>query len=227
MYFGVFVLLLVTGLIYFGLAQNVLDRLKMNDKAALVFVGLLIVGSFIDLVVYRNGIDVIINIGGAIIPLILVVYIISRAKNTQERTRAGLSVIGTTAVLYLIIKMFQFEEGHTVIDIMYVFPIVAAVIAYILGRSRRSAFIGGITSVLLLDIIYLIELIVRGMPGRVHIGGAGMFDIIIFSGIAALIIAELVGEVRERMAGGSAVEKEEEVTEKVVLETDDGGEENE
>jgi hypothetical protein len=36
----------------------------------------------------------------------------------------------------------------------------------------------------------------------VHIGGAGAFDSLILAGILAVLLAELVGETRERLQGG-------------------------
>ena len=44
---GMIVLIVVSALIYFGLAQRVLDRMKLSDKGALIVVAALIVGSFI------------------------------------------------------------------------------------------------------------------------------------------------------------------------------------
>ena len=35
-----------------------------------------------------------------------------------------------------------------------------------------------------------------------HIGGAGAFDSLILAGILAVLLAELVGETRERLQGG-------------------------
>ncbi|MDF2875733.1 MAG: hypothetical protein K0R22_2416, partial [Sporomusa sp.] len=41
-----------------------------------------------------------------------------------------------------------------------------------------------------------------GIPGTTAIGGAGAFDVTIIAGIVAVMIAELVGETREKLQGG-------------------------
>jgi uncharacterized membrane protein len=200
--FGVVLLMVVAGLIFFGLFQNVLDRMKLNDKEALLFLGLMIVGSFIDIPITKGFRDISVNVGGALVPLGLAIYILSRAKSPHEWQRAVLSALGTGLVLFVLVKTFKFEEGHTVIDPQYIFAIVAAVVAYILGRSRRSAFIGGIIGVLFLDIGYLIEALFNGNPIQLNVGGAGIFDVVILSGVLAVLLAEVFGETMESVQGG-------------------------
>lgn len=46
---GMVALLVIGVLIYFGLAQRILDRMRLTDKQALLFIGAVIVGSFIDI----------------------------------------------------------------------------------------------------------------------------------------------------------------------------------
>ncbi|MGE5397213.1 MAG: hypothetical protein ACM3MK_06705, partial [Chitinophagales bacterium] len=43
-------------------------------------------------------------------------------------------------------------------------------------------------------------------PGLVHLGGAGAFDVLILSGILAVLLAEGIGELLERLQGGPQVE---------------------
>ena len=37
-----------------------------------------------------------------------------------------------------------------------------------------------------------------------HIGGAGIFDSIVLAGLVAVLLAEILGETRERLQGGPA-----------------------
>ena len=46
---GIIALLVVSILIYFGVAHRVLDRMRLSDKAALAIIAAIIVGSFIDI----------------------------------------------------------------------------------------------------------------------------------------------------------------------------------
>lgn len=83
-------LLVVTGILFlFGLGHNILDRMRLNDKAALFFMAGILVGSFIPNIPLGNRVSI--NIGGAIIPLVLAIYVFSKAGTTKERIRSYLS----------------------------------------------------------------------------------------------------------------------------------------
>ena len=71
---------------------------------------------------------------------------------------------------------------------------------YLAGRSRRTAFIAGVGAIVLNDIFTRIELFARGAKSNLTIGGAGIFDATLVSGLIALGLAELVGEIRERIS---------------------------
>jgi hypothetical protein len=87
-------------------------------------------------------------------------------------------------------------------DIIYIYPIVAGIIAYAVGRSRRAAWVAATMGVLFADVIHGARLAAGTAAGVVSFGGAGAFDVVILSGILAVLLAEIVGEVRERMQGG-------------------------
>lgn len=202
---GVIVLLAISILIYFGIADRVLDRLRLSDKGAFLVIAALIIGSFIDIPLFRGNIDITLNVGGAIVPIALSIYLLSKAGTSKEKTRAMVGALLTGVIIYLIgsVLMGQgHDEFNAIIDPIYIYPLVGGSIAYIAGRSRRAAFIAATIGVLLLDIFHLIYLITTRIPGTVHIGGAGAFDSIVLSGIIAVMLAELIGEGRERLQGG-------------------------
>jgi hypothetical protein len=87
-------------------------------------------------------------------------------------------------------------------DVTYFYAIVSGLVAYLAGRSRRSAFIAGTMGIIIGDFVHLFQLYYGGIPGRADIGGAGAFDATVIAGIVAVMIAELVGETRERLQGG-------------------------
>lgn len=202
---GVIILLALSILIYFGVADRVLDRMRLSDKGAFLVIAALIIGSFIDIPLYRGNIDVTLNIGGGIVPLAMSVYLLSKAGTSKEKIRAVVGAILTGVIIYFIGSVLMGpgrDEFSMVIDPIYIYPLVAGTIAYIAGRSRRAAFIAATIGVLLLDIFHLVYLITTRIPGTVHIGGAGAFDSIVLSGILAVMLAEIIGEGRERLQGG-------------------------
>ncbi|TYO95563.1 DUF1614 domain-containing protein [Desulfallas thermosapovorans] len=208
---GIIVLIAVSVLIYFGLAQRVLDRMHLSDRAALGIIVLLVVGSFIDIPISTGRFDVSVNAGGALVPLGVAVYLLSRAGTSREWGRALIAALITGAVIFGVGNLMgraDVEPGGRFfgyLDALWVYPIIGGLVAYIAGRSRRSAFIAATLGLMLVDLAYLAWLVYTGAPaGTVAIGGAGAFDGIVLAGIVAVLLAEVIGETRERLQGGPA-----------------------
>lgn len=197
---GYVILLIAAALIYLGIGQRVLDRLGLTDKVALGFIVAMIIGTFINIPLSRGSNQLIVNLGG-IIPIALAIYVLTKASG-KEVTRALLATAITTGAIFAVSKTITFEEGHTVIDPTYLWAIVAATVSYLIGRSRRAAFISAVLSIALMDIINYTIQATAGAAGRTFIGGAGILDATLIAGFLAVVIAELVGETRERMQGG-------------------------
>jgi len=202
---GSAVLLAVGVMIYFGLAQRVLDRLRLTDKGALGVIALIIIGSYIDIPLLAGRVEGAINIGGGVIPLVLAGYLLVKAGTTWEKNRTLLAAGSTAAVVYYLgSRVFHGNPGEMIIDPLYIFPLAAGSIAYLIGRTRRGAFVAAILGVVIQDIINYFWLVLAGIPGRVHIGGAGAFDAVFLAGILAVLLADFIGEFRERLQGGPA-----------------------
>ena len=86
---GMILLLIVAALVYFGVAHRILDRMRLTDAQALVFIGLMIAGSFIDIPIMRGEIETSINVGGALIPLALAIYLFSKSDSSAEDQISG------------------------------------------------------------------------------------------------------------------------------------------
>jgi len=199
---GLVLLLGVSILVFLGLTHRVLDRMHLTDRQALVALGLMLVGSFVDIPVYRGVQSVSINLGGAVVPVVLGIYVLARADTPLERGRGVLGAIITGIALFALTKLFTFEEGRVILDPLYAFGLVAGVIAYLAGRSRRAAFAGAVLGVVLLDVAHLVEVTVRHIPATVHVGGAGILDAVVIAAVIAVGLAEVFGEVMERAQGG-------------------------
>lgn len=229
---GIIVLIAVSILIYFGLAQRVLDRLRLSDRAALGILFLLAVGSFIDIPITTGRYDVSINVGGALVPLGVAIYLLVRAGSTKEWGRAILAAVITAAIIYGVGHFIGggAEPGGRFmgyLDALWVYPIIGGLVAYIAGRSRRSAFIAATLGLVLVDVIYLVWMLYTGAPaGTVAIGGAGAFDGIVLAGIVAVLLAEIIGETRERIQGGPATEGRSQVLMEGLRKPDLSGSEN-
>lgn len=200
---GIILLAAVVLLTFLGLTQRVFDRMRLTDSAALLFVGLLIAGSFVNIRLLRSPISMSVNLGG-LVPVALGVYILTRADSGREWGRAILATVVTTAALYGTSKLMSgFGHGRDIMDPLYLYGLIAGVVGYIVAaRSRRASFVAATVGTLLLQVVHLVELLVTGQPGSVDIGGAGAFDAIVIAGVISVLLAELIGETRERLGGG-------------------------
>ena len=199
---GVVLLLIIGVIIYLGTAQRILDRLYLTDTLAILIVIAIAVGSFYNINLSQNP-TISINIGGAVIPVILAIYVFSKIDNFAELIRTILATAGTAAGIYFITRLFSnFGHGRDIIDPMYVFAIIGGLLAYIFGRSRRGAFIAGSIGFLSYNLINVWKAYTGKVTTSIIIGGAGFFDSIIISGFLGLMLAELIGETRESLQGG-------------------------
>ncbi|NMB13285.1 MAG: DUF1614 domain-containing protein [Firmicutes bacterium] len=200
---GLILLLITAGLVYFGLAHRVLDRMNLTDSQALIFLGLVIAGSFIDIPISRGPVAISINLGGAVVPLILVFWLISRAGTGVEKWRGLVAGVATGVVIWGFAQLVGYREpAEQWLDPIWSYSLIAGIAGYLAGRSRRSAFIAGILGIIVSDLIHMGIALARGMATTVAIGGAGVFDAVVLAGLIAVILAEVVGESRERLAGG-------------------------
>lgn len=188
-------------LVLLGAGQRVLDKMHLSDRAALVIIAAMFIGGLlpdIDFGLVR------LNIGGAVIPLAVCVHLFMRAEN-DEKVRALLGAVVTSGAIYLLGRIMPDEPERIWIDPVYICGIVGGLVGYAFGRSRRGAFISGVMGVLLADIINAIVVWSSGVAQTLRLGGAGLFDTAVISGLSAVLLCELIGESLERMARARGV----------------------
>lgn len=144
-----------------------------------------------------------VNIGGALVPLGLCVYLWIKAGTAMERARSAIAAVLTAVAVYLIGHYFPNEPETMPMDPNYLYGIAGGVIAYLLGRSRRGAFIAGVVGVLLADVFQAAVNWAGGIEQPLNLGGAGAIDAVVISGLIAVLLGELVGEIVERISRGT------------------------
>ena len=213
---GLILLIIVGLLVAFGVAQRVLDRLRLTDRQALLFVGLLFVGGLIPDIPITPLLSV--NIGGALVPLGLCVYLLVKAGSAKEVVRALLASVITGVAIHLVGEWMPSEPEQIVIDPNYLFGLIGGAVAYLFGRSRRghraicghpgTSFVAGVLGSMIAAFWDAIEVWNQGVRQALSLGGAGLLDTIVISGLVAVLLAELVGELVERMSRGARRDEE-------------------
>ena len=194
---GMILLVVLTLLILFGVLQRVLDRMALTDRQALTCVAAIFVGGWLPDIPLGS---IYINIGGALIPIIISVYLFLHAGMAKERIRTVVASALTAAAVYAISVFFPADPVSMPFDPQILYGLAGGVIAWILGRSRRGAFIAGILGVTLADLISGVSLWIHGLDQPIYLGGAGALDAAILSGITAVLMCELIGEIMERIS---------------------------
>ncbi len=194
---GLILLAAVSVLVLFGVAQRVLDKMQLTDRAALIIAAVIFFGGLVpDIRIGR----VAINLGGAVAPLGVCVWLLIRTDTAKEFWRAVIGSVITGTLVFLLGRILPNEPENIVIDPNYVYGLVGGVVAYVLGRSRRAAFICGVLGVLLADTAVAVVNWANGLSQTLTLGGAGAMDVVVISGLLAVLLAELMGEIIERLA---------------------------
>lgn len=193
------ILLIITGLlIAFGVGQRALDRLRLTDAQAYVFIALIILLGFVPDIPLGA---VRVNLGGCVVPLILCGYLFVKGDG-REKLRSVLASVITGAAIWALMRYLPNEPDAMPFEPNWLYGIAAAVIAYVLGRSRRCAFIGGVVGVLLAQVASVIPVWMSGKAQTLTLGGAGVFDAVVIAGFLGVMVAELIGEIVERVVRG-------------------------
>ena len=143
---------------------------------------------------YQYGVartTVAINVGGAIVPLIIAVYALLKSP------RAILPSIFGTALVALVIHQFAYPVAGLGIAIpVFIPPLTAVIIAFLIGRAMRVshsmhviAYVSGVVGTLIGADLTNLDAIARLGAPVASIGGAGTFDGVFVTGIVAVAIA--------------------------------------
>ena len=195
-----------------GLIEAAYERLGLSHRAVSILLLAMIFGSYINLpiasvpargilhqqVIYYWGVpyvvphlvragrtEIAINVGGALVPLCVSVWVLVR---TRTYARAAIA----TAIVSGVVYHFATVEPGVGIGVPTLVPgILAALIASVLDRRRSPAiaFVAGTLGCLIgADLLNLPKIGLMQAPVA-SIGGAGTFDGVFVSGLIAVLLA--------------------------------------
>jgi uncharacterized membrane protein len=139
----------------------------------------------------RGATTLAVNVGGALVPMLISIYVLSR-----QPAAIVPSALGAFVVALVVHRWAQPVRGLGIAIPMFIPPIVAALSAWVLaalfGRYAHVdaiAYVGGVVGTLVgADIANLGKLRDLGAPVA-SIGGAGTFDGVFLTGIVAVLLA--------------------------------------
>jgi uncharacterized membrane protein len=209
-------------LIQLGLLRYAYERIGLGPRGAMLALAGSLLGSYVNIPVAQlpdeavrarevieffgsryvlpvepdwPGTIIAVNIGGAIIPAALSLYLLSRNRMW------GLGVLATAIVAFVVHLLARPIEGVGIAVPIFAPPLVAAAVSLLLSRPLAAplAYVSGSLGTLIgADLLNFGSL--RGIGAPVlSIGGAGVFDGIFLAGVIAVLLSALGG-----LAGGRA-----------------------
>ena len=145
----------------------------------------------IPVVVQWPGTVIAVNVGGAVIPTLMSIYLLIKYRLWGPGL---LATAGVTLVCYMLANPVA---GLGIAEPVFVPALTSAIVALMLSRQHAAplAYIGGSLGTLIgADLLNLGKVQGLGAPVA-SIGGAGTFDGIFLIGILAVLIASLTGGV--------------------------------
>ena len=134
----------------------------------------------------EQGVTVVaINVGGALIPILVSVYLFFRSR------MYGRMLIGIALVAVVVHSLARIVPGAGIVVPIFVPPLIAAGVGLLLAfrRAPPLAYVAGSMGTLIgADVLNLGHIAELGAP-LVAIGGAGTFDGIVLAGILAAFLA--------------------------------------
>ena len=187
----IFVLLILLGLLIFLVEVRILTyayrKVGVHPRYAFAVMVLSLLGSYVNIPLYTTpGPTVVaLNVGGALIPILVSLYLMAHTG------MLGRMLIGTAVVAAIVHQIAYVVPGLGIAVPMLVPPIVAAGVALVLAfrRAPPVAYVSGSMGTLIgADLLNLRQFWRLGAP-MVSIGGAGTFDGVFLTGILAGLLA--------------------------------------
>ena len=204
------VLLFLIAMLEVGIIESAYQKLGMSHRAVTLLLLLSIFGSYINIpvatissppVIHHHPIynlsyipallpnpdDTIIavNLGGAVIPVLLSAYLLVRVGGVAP------AFIATVLVALLVHHFSRIIPGAGIAVPTFIPGFAAAILAILLSREHRPvvAYVAGTIGCLVGADVLNLALVTRLNAPIASIGGAGTFDGVFVSGVIAVLLA--------------------------------------
>ncbi len=189
--------------LHIHIAGRALTKLGISPKAAILIIFLCLIGSTVNIPLVSRSVDsteyirgrfnylglpevsgkqiVAINVGGAVIPLLICLYLLRRAP----LIKTAVATLISSLVIY---RLAQPVPMVGIAVPIFIPPLIASTLAILLSPRNPTpvAYISGVLGVLIgADLMNLGHLSTSGV---MSIGGAGVFDGIFLVGIISALL---------------------------------------
>lgn len=191
-------LAILTGIILiimFGAGQRVLDQMRLTDKQALLLLVLICIGIIIP-PIYIGGLFCF-SIGGFVIPFGICIYMLISCGWSRDLLRAILGTIVVAGLCILLEWLLPADPEEMIVDPMFLYGVIAGIVAYALGRSRRNAFVCSTLGISLAMVIQFFINKSMGVNTVLGLGVGGAFGTLIISMLISVALAEFFGRMFE------------------------------
>ncbi len=192
-------------LVMFGAGQKILDNMRLNDKEALIILISICIGLLIPPI--WIGPYFCFSIGGFLIPLAISIYLLISCGWSRDLLRVFFGTIIIGGIIYGLQWILPADPEAVIIDNMYIYGIVAGIVAYVLGRSRRNAFVSCLFGLVLVDLVQWIYNYATGVPSILGLGVGGAFSTYIVAIIISVALCEFLGRCFEAASGNKEKKK--------------------
>jgi uncharacterized membrane protein len=178
---------------YFNIPITVLPGKPVMAGQIVEFYGMRYV---VPAVVSWPGTVLAVNVGGAVIPTLMSIYLLIRYQLWLK------AAIATAVIAFVIHSMATPVPGIGIAVPVFAPVVITAIIAFILSREYAAplAYVGGSMGTLIgADLLNLNKISDLGAPVA-SIGGAGTFDGVFLTGILAVLLAGIASPSRPRPA---------------------------
>lgn len=178
-------------LIMFGAGQRILDGLRLSDREALLILVLICIGLAIPPI--WIGKYFCFSIGGFLIPFVLSIYLLVSCGWSRDLARAVIGTIIVAGLIYGLEWLLPAEPENVVVDNMFIYGIVAGVVAYALGRSRRNAFVACLFGITLSQLVQWLINFGMDTPEILGLGVGGAFGTYVVAIVVSVAVSEFLG----------------------------------
>lgn len=217
-----FLFAVLVALVEIGILQYVFESMGISRRYMLGLLLLCLLGSYVNIpiaqfpgeheragqvvdffgvqyvvpvMVNSPGTVIAVNVGGAVIPVILSIYLIIKHRLYIP------SLVAVGIVTVLVHLMARPVHGVGIAVPIFIPPLITAIVALVLSRWNPAplAYIAGSLGTLIgADLLNLDKVRSLGAPVA-SIGGAGKFDGIFLTGLVAVLLAGILGGRRRPM----------------------------